>query len=104
MARPSPPVMRSRSTFVALCLLFVCSGACGLTYQVLCLRLGAIHCHARAATGEADIVLRRDGDKARLGFAPGWSEDHPSTLHLLHEESDAWAKVGRLSLHLGPVG
>jgi spermidine synthase len=31
--------MRSRSTFVALCLLFVCSGACGLTYQVLWLRL-----------------------------------------------------------------
>ena len=73
-------------------------------WQVLCLRLGAIHCHARAATGDADIVLRRDGDKARLGFAPGWSEDHPSTLHLLHEESDAWAKAGRLSLHLGPVG
>jgi exopolyphosphatase/guanosine-5'-triphosphate,3'-diphosphate pyrophosphatase len=73
-------------------------------WQVLCLRLGAIHCHARAATGDADIVLRRDGDKARLGFAPGWSDDHPSTLHLLHEESDAWAKVGRLSLHLGPVG
>ena len=33
------PSMRSRSTFVALCLLFVCSGACGLTYQVLWLRL-----------------------------------------------------------------
>jgi len=31
--------MRSRSTFAALCLLFVCSGACGLTYQVLWLRL-----------------------------------------------------------------
>ncbi len=31
--------MRPRSTFVALCLLFVCSGACGLTYQVLWLRL-----------------------------------------------------------------
>ena len=73
-------------------------------WQVLCLRLGAIHCHARAATGEADIVLRRDGDKARLGFAPGWSDDHPSTLHLLHEEIEAWGKVGRPSLHLGPVG
>jgi exopolyphosphatase/guanosine-5'-triphosphate,3'-diphosphate pyrophosphatase len=73
-------------------------------WQVLCLRLGAIHCHARAATGEADIALRRDGDKARLGFAPGWSDDHPSTLHLLHEESDAWAKVGKPTLHLGPVG
>jgi spermidine synthase len=36
---PSAPFMRSRSTFVALCLLFVCSGACGLTYQVLWLRL-----------------------------------------------------------------
>src|SRR5688572_2599312 len=35
----APPSMRSRSTFVALCLLFVCSGACGLTYQVLWLRL-----------------------------------------------------------------
>jgi spermidine synthase len=35
----SPPFMRSRSTFVALCVLFVCSGACALTYQVLWLRL-----------------------------------------------------------------
>ena len=34
--------MKSRSTFVALCLLFVCSGACGLTYQVLWLRLLAL--------------------------------------------------------------
>jgi spermidine synthase len=30
---------RGPGTFVALCLLFVCSGACGLTYQVLWLRL-----------------------------------------------------------------
>ena len=34
--------MKSRSAFVALCLLFVCSGACGLTYQVLWLRLLAL--------------------------------------------------------------
>lgn len=39
MGTPSSAAMRSRSTFVALCLLFVCSGACGLTYQVLWLRL-----------------------------------------------------------------
>jgi exopolyphosphatase/guanosine-5'-triphosphate,3'-diphosphate pyrophosphatase len=73
-------------------------------WQVLCLRLGVIHCHARAATGDAEIGLRRDGDKARLAFAPGWSEDHPSTLHLLREEADAWAKSGRLELSLGPMG
>ena len=73
-------------------------------WQVLCLRLGVIHCHARAATGDADIGLRRDGDKARLAFAPGWSEDHPSTLHLLREEADAWAKSGRLELSLGSMG
>ena len=39
MGTPAFRRMRSRSTFVALCLLFVCSGACGLTYQVLWLRL-----------------------------------------------------------------
>jgi exopolyphosphatase/guanosine-5'-triphosphate,3'-diphosphate pyrophosphatase len=73
-------------------------------WQVLCLRLGVIHCHARGATGDADIGLRRDGDKARLAFAPGWSEDHPSTLHLLREEAEAWAKSGRLELSLGSMG
>jgi exopolyphosphatase/guanosine-5'-triphosphate,3'-diphosphate pyrophosphatase len=72
-------------------------------WQVLCLRLGVIHCHARGATGDADIGLRRDGDKARLAFAPGWSEDHPSTLHLLREEAEAWAKSGRLELSLGSM-
>jgi len=72
-------------------------------WQVLALRLGVIHCHARAATGEADIDLRRDGDKARLLFAPGWTDDHPSTLHLLREEADAWNKVGRISVGLGPM-
>jgi spermidine synthase len=39
MGSPAFRCMRSRSTFAALCLLFVCSGACGLTYQVLWLRL-----------------------------------------------------------------
>ena len=42
MARLRRRSMQSRSTFVALCLLFVCSGACGLTYQVLWLRLLAL--------------------------------------------------------------
>ena len=40
--RPRRRPMRPRSRFVALCLLFVLSGACGLTYQVLWLRLLAL--------------------------------------------------------------
>ena len=71
-------------------------------WQVLCLRLAVIHCHARGQTGQATIHLERDGRTALLGFAPDWSKDHPRTLHLLREEVDAWAR-GPLTLRLGPV-
>ena len=72
-------------------------------WQVLCLRLAVIHCHARGETGQAAIQLQRDGRTARLGFAPGWSDDHPRTLHLLREEAVAWARGGPLTLKLGPL-
>ncbi|MEP7056988.1 MAG: Ppx/GppA phosphatase family protein [Caldimonas sp.] len=72
-------------------------------WQVLCLRLGVIHCHARGDTGDAPLALRRDGAAGVLGFAPGWSDDHPRTLHLLREEVDAWSRVGALRLQLDPA-
>jgi len=72
-------------------------------WQVLCLRLAVIHCHARGETGQAAIHLQRDGRTARLGFAPGWSDDHPRTLHLLREEVVAWVRGGLLTLKLGPL-
>ncbi len=70
-------------------------------WQVLCLRLGVIHCHARGDTDGRAIALRRDATRAVLDFAPGWFDAHPRTLHLLRQEVDAWARFGPLALSLG---
>jgi exopolyphosphatase/guanosine-5'-triphosphate,3'-diphosphate pyrophosphatase len=67
-------------------------------WQVLCLRLGLIVCHARSEVGSEALQLARRKDSAVLGFAPGWAEAHPRTLHLLREEAEAWSRSGALSL------
>ncbi|HEV8315720.1 MAG TPA: Ppx/GppA phosphatase family protein [Burkholderiaceae bacterium] len=67
-------------------------------WQVLCLRLGLIACHSRSEVGSEALQLARRKDSAVLGFAPGWAEAHPRTLHLLREEAEAWSRSGALSL------
>jgi len=69
-------------------------------WQALCLRLAAIKCHARGAIDISALQLRRDNHKAVLAYSPAWAENHPRTLHLLREESEAWARQGSLSLVL----
>ena len=69
-------------------------------WQVLCLRLAVILCHARGGAEATGALLRRDGRAARLDVPPGWFEAHPRTLHLLNEEAAAWAKSGVLGLEL----
>lgn len=61
-------------------------------WQVLALRLAVIKCHARDAVDVQALRLKRDGRQARLGWAHPWAEAHPRTLHLLREESEAWAR------------
>ena len=69
-------------------------------WQLLCLRLGAIKCHARGEIDPEPMHMARDGDVATLSFAPGWSDAHPRTRHLLDEEAAMWARNGPLRLTL----
>jgi exopolyphosphatase / guanosine-5'-triphosphate,3'-diphosphate pyrophosphatase len=70
----------------------------GFAWQVLCLRLAIIACHARSDVGSASLHLTRRKDGALLSFAPGWAEAHPRTLHLLREEAEAWGRNSTMSL------
>ena len=69
-------------------------------WQVLCLRLAAIKCHARGAADAGALALRGKGRDALLGYRTDWAEAHPRTLYLLHEEVAAWSRSGPLRLML----
>jgi exopolyphosphatase/guanosine-5'-triphosphate,3'-diphosphate pyrophosphatase len=72
-------------------------------WQVLCIRLAAILCHARGATEIPDLSLRSRGRDALLSYDTAWAEAHPRTLFLLREEAAAWVRGGPLRLVL-PAG
>ena len=69
-------------------------------WQLLCLRLAIIKCHARGDVSADAMHLKRRGSVAELGFAPGWTEAHPRTRHLLDEEAAMWERGGPLRLAL----
>ena len=69
-------------------------------WQVLCLRLAAIKCHARSGADPKALSLRARGRDALLGCSAGWAESHPRTLFLLREEATAWTRSGPLRLLL----
>jgi exopolyphosphatase/guanosine-5'-triphosphate,3'-diphosphate pyrophosphatase len=69
-------------------------------WQVLCLRLAIIKCHARRPIDLEALRLRSAGDCAHLSFARGWAERNPRTLYLLHEEAAAWERSAPLRLAL----
>lgn len=69
-------------------------------WQVLCLRLAIIKCHARGEVSVDAMRLKREGNMAELSFAPGWNDTHPRTSHLLAEEVAAWERGGPLRLTL----
>ena len=69
-------------------------------WQVLCLRLAVIECHARGEVDASGLTLARVGTGARLTFTPHWAEEHPRTAYLLREEADQWARQGTLLLAL----
>jgi exopolyphosphatase/guanosine-5'-triphosphate,3'-diphosphate pyrophosphatase len=73
-------------------------------WQVLCLRLAAIKCHARSDVDAKALTLRARGRDAAVGWArSAWPEAHPRTLYLLREEVAAWVRSGPLRLVL-PAG
>ena len=69
-------------------------------WQVLCLRLAVIECHARGEVDASGLKLARVGTGAHLTFTPQWAEEHPRTAYLLREEADHWARQGSLLLTL----
>ncbi len=72
----------------------------GFAWQLLCLRLGVIKCHARGEVDAGVMRMTRNGDAAELSFPPGWTEAHPRTRHLLEEEAAMWERSGPLKLNL----
>lgn len=69
-------------------------------WQVLCLRLAVIACHARGTVNPRALTLERKVRLAHLGYGARWAQSHPRTLHLLRQEADAWARHGTLKLML----
>jgi exopolyphosphatase / guanosine-5'-triphosphate,3'-diphosphate pyrophosphatase len=70
-------------------------------WQVLCLRLAIIKCHARGEIDPAALQLVREGNTAHLTWPAGWSESHPRTRHLIAEEAAMWERNGPLRLVVG---
>ncbi len=69
-------------------------------WQVLCLRLAVIKCHARGAVRSDALALRARGLDALLHYGAPWAETHPRTVYLLQQEAEAWARSGPLRLVL----
>jgi exopolyphosphatase/guanosine-5'-triphosphate,3'-diphosphate pyrophosphatase len=69
-------------------------------WQVLCLRLAAIKCHARGLVDPHALRLRARQREAQLNFSSAWAATHPRTLFLLQEEAAVWARSGPLRLVL----
>jgi exopolyphosphatase / guanosine-5'-triphosphate,3'-diphosphate pyrophosphatase len=63
-------------------------------WQVLCLRLAVIKCHARGEVSARALALRARGREAQLNYSAAWADSHPRTLFLLQEEAATWARSG----------
>jgi exopolyphosphatase/guanosine-5'-triphosphate,3'-diphosphate pyrophosphatase len=71
-------------------------------WQVLCLRLAVVKCHARGEVRDDALGLERGPRTARLGYTAAWARTHPRTVYLLQQEAQAWARSGVLELTLPP--
>ena len=65
-------------------------------WQLLCLRLAAIKCHARGAIDRTALDLQCQGKRALLVC----TSDLPRTLYLLKLECEAWERGGSIELVL----
>ena len=73
----------------------------GFAWQVLCMRLAIIKCHARGEVNADALDLVRKGAVATLSFSKAWEQANPRKLHLIREEVDAWSRTGVIRLELG---
>jgi exopolyphosphatase/guanosine-5'-triphosphate,3'-diphosphate pyrophosphatase len=67
-----------------------------MVFQLLCLRLAVILCHAKRDPELDGMQLKRsdsDGSLIQLTCRNGWAEEHPQSAHLLREEELAWQKT-----------
>jgi exopolyphosphatase/guanosine-5'-triphosphate,3'-diphosphate pyrophosphatase len=67
-----------------------------MVYQLLCLRLAVILCHARRDPDLSGLSLKRpDADRTliRLVCRDDWALAYPQSAHLLREEVLAWEKT-----------
>jgi exopolyphosphatase / guanosine-5'-triphosphate,3'-diphosphate pyrophosphatase len=73
-------------------------------WQVLCLRLAVIKCHARGPVDVQALALRAraqpQAKAATLDFSAAWAAAHPRTHYLLREEAEAWKRAASLQLEL----
>jgi exopolyphosphatase/guanosine-5'-triphosphate,3'-diphosphate pyrophosphatase len=69
-------------------------------WQVLCLRLAVIKCHARRVVDPRAIGLRVRHREALLSYRGAWAAANPRTGFLLQEEAATWARSGPLRLVL----
>ena len=69
-------------------------------WQVICLRLAVIKCHARGSVDPRALKLRARQREAHLQWGTGWADQHPRALFLLNEEAAVWARGGPLRLVL----
>jgi exopolyphosphatase / guanosine-5'-triphosphate,3'-diphosphate pyrophosphatase len=72
-----------------------------VAWQILCLRLAVVRCHARGEPqGPEWVLTRRTPREALLAWRPAREAPNPRTLHLLNEEVTIWARSGVLQLEL----
>jgi exopolyphosphatase/guanosine-5'-triphosphate,3'-diphosphate pyrophosphatase len=67
-----------------------------LVFQLLCLRLAVILCHARRDPDLSGISLKQpEAERAviRLTCRADWAEAYPQSAHLLREEAMSWEKT-----------
>jgi exopolyphosphatase / guanosine-5'-triphosphate,3'-diphosphate pyrophosphatase len=70
-------------------------------WQVLCLRLAVIICHARVDVNLQDIQLAKTSvSQAQLLLSSDWKNAHPQALHLLQQEAENWKRSGLLALEV----
>jgi exopolyphosphatase/guanosine-5'-triphosphate,3'-diphosphate pyrophosphatase len=69
-------------------------------WQVLCLRLAIIRCHARSDDAAPWQLKRTALETAQLRWQSPTETPNPRTLYLLDEEASAWALNGTIALKL----
>ena len=69
-------------------------------WQLLCLRLAIIKCHARGEVSTEALQLRIHQQLVTLRFPRGWRDAKPRAHYLFSEEVQFWERIGSFTLAL----